>query len=139
MASRLKRSVPVTVNDVLDGHTALDLECLDRLYLHGYLGQLQVGGQVIQFLNHRGYPVPSPACLQQIGDAFRRRVASFAAANHIPVVPLKAAYRNIEIMKPYLSKAAATGRSQVPAIAGAQETQRVFISRSLDTSSSRFP
>ncbi len=50
MASRLKRAVPVTVNDVLDGHAALDLECLDRLYLHGYLGQLQVGGQVIQFL-----------------------------------------------------------------------------------------
>jgi hypothetical protein len=40
MASRFKRSVPVTVNDVLDGHVALDLECLDRLYLHGYLGQL---------------------------------------------------------------------------------------------------
>ena len=55
MASRFKRSVPVTVNDVLDGHVALDLECLDRLYLHGYLGQLQVSGQVIQFLNHRGY------------------------------------------------------------------------------------
>ena len=55
MASRFKRSVPVTVNDVLDGHVALDLECLDRLYLHGYLGQLQVGGQVIQFLNHRGF------------------------------------------------------------------------------------
>ena len=86
MASRLKRSVPVTVNDVLDGHVALDPECLDRLYLHGYLGQLQVGGQVIQFLNHRGYPVPSPACLQQIGDAFRRRVSSFAEANHIPVL-----------------------------------------------------
>ncbi len=99
MASRLQRSVPVTVNDVLDGHVALDLECLDRLYLHGYLGQLQVGGQVIQFLKHRGYPVPSPACLQQIGDAFRRRVASFAEANHIPVVPLKAADRNIEVMR----------------------------------------
>jgi len=96
--------VPVTVNDVLDGHVALDPECLDRLYLHGYLGQLQVGGQVIQFLNHRGYPVPSPACLQQIGDAFRRRVASFAEANHIPVVPLKAADRNIEVMRPYLDR-----------------------------------
>jgi hypothetical protein len=31
MGSRFKRSVPVTVNDVLDGHAALDLECLDRL------------------------------------------------------------------------------------------------------------
>ncbi len=42
MASRFKRSVPVTVNEVLDGHVALDLECLDRLYLHGYLGQLVI-------------------------------------------------------------------------------------------------
>jgi hypothetical protein len=114
MVSRFTRSVPVTVNDVLDGHVALDLQCLDRLYLHGYLGQLQVGGQVIQFPGHRGYPVPSPACLQQIGDAFRRRVASFAEANHIPVVTLKAADRNIEVMKPYLDKAAAAGQPQAP-------------------------
>ena len=139
MASRLKRSVPVTVNDVLDGHVALDLECLDRLYLHGYLGQLQVGGQVIQFLNHRGYPVPSPACLQQIGDAFRRRVASFAQANHIPVVPLKAGDRNIEVMRPYLDRAAGTGRSQVAAIGVAQEMQRVFIARKRDTDPSKPP
>ena len=139
MASRLKRSVPVTVNDVLDGHVALDLECLDRLYLHGYLGQLQVGGQVIQFLNHRGYPVPSPACLQQIGDAFRRRVASFAEANHIPVVPLKAADRNIEVMRPYLERAAETGRSQVAAIGVAQEVQRVFIARKRDTDPAKRP
>jgi len=41
MGSRFTRSVPVTVNDVLDGHVALDLQCLDRLYQHGYLGQLQ--------------------------------------------------------------------------------------------------
>ena len=56
MASRIKRSVPVTVNDVLDGHVQLDLDCLDRLCLHGYLGQLQVGGQVIQFLRHPRVP-----------------------------------------------------------------------------------
>ena len=139
MVSRISRSVPVTVNDVLDGHVALDLQCLDRLYLHGYLGQLQVGGQVIQFLGHRGYPVPSPACLQQIGDAFRRRVASFAEANHIPVVTLKAADRNIEVMKPYLDRAAATGRSQVAAIGVAQEPQRVFIARQRHTDPGKCP
>ena len=27
----------VTVNDVLDGHVALDLECLDRIYLNAYV------------------------------------------------------------------------------------------------------
>jgi len=135
-------SVPervVTVNDVLDGHAALDLDCLDRLYLHGYLGQLQVGGQVIQFLTHRGFKVYSAACLQQIGDAFRRRVASFAEANHIPVVTLKAADRNIEVMRPYLNRAAASGRSQVAAIGTAQETQRVFLARKRDTDPSKPP
>ena len=133
MVSRFTRSVPVTVNDVLDGHVALDLQCLDRLYLHGYLGQLQVGGQVIQFLRHRGYPVPSPACLQQIGDAFRRRVASFAEANHIPVVILKGADRNIEVMKPYLDKAAAAGPVAGRGDRGGTGVQRVLIARQRPT------
>jgi hypothetical protein len=139
MASRIKRLVPVTVNDVLDGHVKLDLQCLDRLYLHGYLGRLQVSGQLVQFLRHRGYPIPSGACLQQIGDAFRRRVAAFADANHIPVVALKAADRNIEVMRPYLDAAARSGRSQVAAIGVAQETQRVFIARKRDTDPARCP
>jgi hypothetical protein len=129
MASRLVRVNPVTVNDVLDGHVSLDLECLDRLYLNGYLAELQVGGQVVQFLRHRGFPVPSPACLQQIGDAFRRSVASYADANHIPVVPLKSTDRNIDVMRRYLDSAARQGRSQVAAIGVAQEPQRVFITQ----------
>ncbi|MGH3301271.1 MAG: hypothetical protein ACRDOK_06175 [Streptosporangiaceae bacterium] len=139
MASRFTRYVPVTVNDVLDGHVKLDLACLDRVYLHGYLARLQVGGQLVEFLKHRGYSIPSAACLQQIGDAFRRRVASFAEANHIPMVKLKAADRNIEVMRPYLDAAARTGRSQVAAIGVAQEMQRVFIARKRDTDPFRCP
>jgi hypothetical protein len=139
MASRLTRVNSVTVNDVLDGYVTLDLECLDRVYLHGYLAQLQVGGQVVRFLRHRGFPVPSPACLQQIGDAFRRAVGSFAEANHLPVVRLKAADRNIEVMRRYLDAAARTGRSQVAAIGVAQEPQRVFIARKRDTDPSKPP
>ena len=48
---------PVTTADVLDGHVSLDLECLDRIYLNGYVPNLQVGGQVVHFLALRGYPV----------------------------------------------------------------------------------
>ena len=33
-------SCPVTVNDLLDGHVMLDVECLDRLYLSGYVPNL---------------------------------------------------------------------------------------------------
>ncbi|HEY5978471.1 MAG TPA: tyrosine-type recombinase/integrase [Microlunatus sp.] len=36
---------------------SLDLECLDRIYLNGYVPNLQVGGQVVQFLALRGFPI----------------------------------------------------------------------------------
>ncbi len=66
-----------TVNDVLDGHVGLDIECLDRIYLNGYVPNLQVSGQVVTFLTrHLGNPVPSPAIFDQIGQRFRRAVKS---------------------------------------------------------------
>jgi hypothetical protein len=35
----------VNINDLLDGHVGLDVECLDRIYLNVYVPNLQVGGQ----------------------------------------------------------------------------------------------
>lgn len=58
----------VTVNDVLDGHVALDIQCLDRIYLNTYVPTLQTSAQVVAFLTrHLGYPVPSPALFNKIG------------------------------------------------------------------------
>jgi hypothetical protein len=69
----------VTVNDVLDGHVTLDLECLDRVYLTEYVPNLQLSAQVVSFLTaHLGFPIPSPAIFDQIGGRFRRAVATFA-------------------------------------------------------------
>ena len=66
---------------------ALGLECLDRVYLNGYVPSLQVAGQVVRFMTqHLGYPIPSPAIMEKMGTAFRRAVMLFAQANHIPVV-----------------------------------------------------
>src|ERR1700747_2530219 len=96
----------VTVNDVLDGHVSLDVECLDRIYLNGYVPNLQVGGQVVSFLTaHLGYPIPSPAIMEKIGTAFRRAVASFAEDNRIPVVRFGRHDRKIDRMRPYLAAA----------------------------------
>jgi hypothetical protein len=118
---------PVTVNDVLDGHVALDLECLDRIYLNAYVPNLQVGGQVVNFLTqHLGNPIPSPAIFEKIGTAFRAAVARFAADEHIPVVRFTKADRKIERMRPYLAAQAATGRSGVAALGIAQEYASVF-------------
>ena len=102
----------VTINDVLEGHVALDLECSDRIYLNAYVPNLQVGGQVVSFLTqHLGNPIPSPAIFEKIGLAFRKAVAQFAREDHIPVVRFGKADRKIEVMRPYLDAQAARGRS----------------------------
>lgn len=45
----------VTVGELLDGRVSLDIECMDRIYLNGYVPKLQVGGQVVGFMTrHRG-------------------------------------------------------------------------------------
>jgi hypothetical protein len=109
----------VTVNDLLDGHTVLDIECLDRLYLSGFVQKLQTTGGVIYFLHHhRGMPIASPAVFEQIGGRFRDRMRTFADANHIPVVRFRHGERKADLMRRHLDRAARTGRSQVAAAAG---------------------
>jgi hypothetical protein len=117
----------VTVNDVLNGHVVLDLECLDRIYLNGYVPNLQVGGQVVGFLTQPGQSIPSPAILEKFGTAFRRGVRSFVEDNHIAVVRFGKTDRKIEVMRPYLARQAKTGRSGVAAIGIAQEFAPVFL------------
>ena len=118
----------VRINDVLDGHVGLDLECLDRIYLNGYVPNLQVSGQVASFMTaHLGYPIPSPAIMEKIGTAFRRAVDRFADDNKIPVVRFGKDDRKIDRMRPYLARQAATGRAGVAAIGVAQEFAPVFL------------
>jgi hypothetical protein len=119
----------VTVNDILDGHVALDIQCLDRIYLNAYIPTLQTSAQVVAFLSrHLGYPFPSPALFTKIGDRFRRAATSFAQANNIPWVKFGKhdVGGKLELMRPHLARQAATGQSGVAAIGVAQEFQRVW-------------
>ena len=130
----------VTVPELLDGHTVLDIECLDRIYLNGYVPKLQVGGQVVTFLHeHRGMPVASPAVFEQIGTRFRQAVARFAESNDIPMVKFKKGIRKAGVMEPLLRRAARAGRSRVVAIGWAQEFQLVWDARKRDTDPSKPP
>ena len=95
---------------------------MDRIYLNGYVPNLQVGGQVVSFMTaHLGYPIPSPAIIEKIGAAFRKAVERFAAGNEIPLGRFSKDDRKIEVMRPYLARQAQTGRSGVAAIGTAQE------------------
>jgi hypothetical protein len=122
-----KTAGAVTVNEVLDGHVVLDLECLDRIYLNGYVPNLQVSGQVVVFLTqHLGNPIPSPALLAPIGERFRTAVRRFAEQHQIPVVRFGKDQRKADVMRPFLDAAQAAGRPGVVAVGVAQEFQRVF-------------
>jgi hypothetical protein len=124
----------VTVNDLLDGHVLLDIECLDRIYLNAYVPILQSSGQVVAFMTqHLGKPIPSPALMEHIGTRFRRSVESYASANGIPWVRFGKDDRKVDVMQPHIDAQAATGRSGVAAIGVAQEFQRVWAAYQRDT------
>jgi hypothetical protein len=117
----------VTVDDVLDGHVALDIQCLDRIYLNAYIPRLQTSAQVVAFLSrHLGYRFPSPALFNQIGQRFRRAVACYAEANDIAWVQFGKDDDKLAVMRAHLDRQAATGKSGVAAIGVAQEFQRVW-------------
>jgi hypothetical protein len=123
----------VNINDVLDGHVSLKIDCVDRLLLNAYVPNLQVGGQVITFMTqHLGYPIPSGSIMERIGNRFRQQVKAFAAQHSIPILTLKKPDRTrwddrkLDHVRPYLDKAEAEGRTGVVAIVAAQEFQRVF-------------
>ena len=59
----------VTAREILDEHAALDIECLDRVYLNAYVPVLQSSGQVVAFMTqHLGLPIPSPAIFDKMGS-----------------------------------------------------------------------
>ena len=41
------------INELLDGHVTLEVECLDRLYLNGYIERLIWGGQLRCYLKEQ--------------------------------------------------------------------------------------
>jgi len=124
------------INDVLEGHVALEIECVDRLYLNAYVPSLQVGGQAVRFLcGHLGYKLGTCALFGQIGNRFRHEVSAFAAEHEIPVLRLKKPDRSrwddrkLDHVRPYLERAEREGRFGVVAIVACQEFQWVLSDR----------
>jgi hypothetical protein len=124
----------VSAADMVAGHVTLDISCLGRVYLNGYVARLRTGGGVIYFFHdHRGRPIVSPALFEPVGEKFRKDVKDWAQANGVPVITFRAVDRKAGVMAPYLDAAAAAGRSQVAAIGCAQEFQLVWTARKRDT------
>src|SRR5260370_36473962 len=73
------------VETILREHVTLNVDCIDRLYLNGYVPRLQRPENLWWFLHeHRGNPVVSPALLKQMVDRFVASIHDFAQRNRIP-------------------------------------------------------
>lgn len=113
------------INELLSGHVTLDVECIDRLYLNGYIPELQMGGQLASFLvAHRGNPIPSPALLGKMTTAFKTDVESFVAAQGLQIVPFERSQRKDDIAAEHRARTA--GGEGVYLVGVAQERAMAF-------------
>jgi hypothetical protein len=88
----------INVAQLLREHVALDVECVDRLYLNGYVPKLQTPQGLTAFMKyHLGKPVPSPALLSRLTSSFCNDVESFIAENDIPLVHFKRRQRKDDL------------------------------------------
>ncbi len=68
-----------TLQEILPGKITLDVECVDRVYLNGYVKYLQMPGGVINFIREQfDWPIPSPKAMYKTSDRFRKAVDEFA-------------------------------------------------------------
>ena len=110
----------LTVKEVLQDKVDLDIECIDRVYLNGYVKYLQMPGGVINFIREqKGWPIPSPQMMKKISQAFREEVKRFAAEQGIPLITFKKQDKKEEVAKKYLAQF--QGQSGVVLIGKAQE------------------
>jgi hypothetical protein len=100
-----------TVGEILADRVSLEVSCVDRIYVNGYVPKLQTSGQLVFFLGeHAGCPVASPALLGQRGARLRREVDAFVKGEKIPVVQFKRGQRKDDV--------AAAMRRQRPMVEG---------------------
>jgi hypothetical protein len=108
------------VAEIITEHVTLDVQCVDRLYLNGYVPRLLTEGGVVAFLRHAGAAaVPSPAVFGQITDRFKTRLRAWCARHRIPWVEFQKGARKDEVVAPYRTRR--QGRSGVVLVGVAQE------------------
>lgn len=79
-----------SAHEILSGKITLDIECVDRVYLNGYVKYLQMPGGVINFICQQfGWPIASPKGMYQTSDKFRQAVEAFATQQGLEIYPFR--------------------------------------------------
>src|SRR3982750_944449 len=120
-----------TIPELLDGHVTLEVECLDRLYLNGYIGKLATGPGLVFFLREQlGKPIPSPVLLGQISEKFRNAVKALAEGEEIPMYQFRHKERKDDIAHEFRRQRKV--RDAIVFIGVAQEKAQAFNGRKVN-------
>ena len=93
------------VAEIIREHVTLDVKCVDRLYLNGYVPRLQSAGGVVAFLRQAGGRViPSPALFGEITASFKRRLRAWADAKEIPWIEFAPGERKDDVVARYRAR-----------------------------------
>src|SRR2546425_12016845 len=93
------------VESLLRDHVTLQVDCIDRLYLNGYVPLLQRPENLWWFFpQHRGWPVPSPQLLKRLTDDFVGSIEAFAKRHEIPIVRFQSHERKEDIARQHLRR-----------------------------------
>jgi len=121
----------LTIEEILSGKITLDIECVDRVYLNGYVKYLQMPGGVVNFIREQvGWPIPSPKVLYEMTTQFRAAVERFASEHHLEIVTFEKGDDKDAIAREHL--AGFEGPSGVVLIGKAQEKAFAFKGRRAD-------
>src|SRR5215469_13271580 len=80
------RPVVATIRSLLRDRVTLQVRSVDRIFLQGYVPRLMSEGLLVRFLLDRGFTLPSPSLLGQIGRGYVAAVERFAADGQIPLI-----------------------------------------------------
>jgi hypothetical protein len=95
----------LTVKEILTDKITLDIECIDRVYLNGYVKHLQLPGGLITFIREQmGFPIPSPMVLLPFTRAFRNAVEKYAKEQGLSIVDFAKGENKDEKARAHLAK-----------------------------------
>jgi len=121
----------LTIKDVLSNKLTLDLECVDRVYLNGYVKNLQLPGGLITFMREQmNCPIPSPIVLPRVTKVFREAVEQYAVDHGLQIVEFGKGEAKDDIARAHLAKY--SQKSGVVMIGKAQEKTSGYQARRED-------
>lgn len=92
------RSLPELLNE----HVSLEIECVDRVYLNGYVPNLQRSGGLVYYLkNQKGEMIPSPISLNRLTKEFVLTLEKYASSNKIPLIQFEKGQRKDDVAAYY--------------------------------------